>query len=73
MNYTVEALFDKKTFTLTYVLFDETSKDAIIIDPVLDYDIASSKLSCESVDNVFLALKNLKNISQKQKLLLGKI
>ncbi|MFZ9001965.1 MAG: MBL fold metallo-hydrolase [Bacteriovoracaceae bacterium] len=62
MNYTVEALFDKKTFTLTYVLFDETSKDAIIIDPVLDYDIASSKLSCESVDNVlnFVKTKELK-------------
>lgn len=44
--------FDRATFTLTYVLFDPESKDAVIIDPVWDYDPASSKTSTESIDQV---------------------
>ena len=50
----IEHLFDKDTFTLTYVVYDETSKDAIIIDPVLDFDPASGKISTHS----FLQLVN---------------
>lgn len=41
----VETFFDKDTFTLTYIVFDSQSKDAIIIDPVWDYDLAASRLS----------------------------
>ncbi len=52
MEYNIETFFDERTFTLTYVVYDEKSKDAVIIDPVLDYDIASSKLSSESVEKV---------------------
>jgi glyoxylase-like metal-dependent hydrolase (beta-lactamase superfamily II) len=52
MTRQVEAFFDEDTFTLTYVVFDEKTRDAIIIDPVLDYDPAASKLSCDSVEKV---------------------
>ncbi|MEM6533093.1 MAG: MBL fold metallo-hydrolase [Myxococcota bacterium] len=48
----IEAFFDKRTFTLTYVVYDEQSGDAVVIDPVLDYDPAASKTWTESVDNV---------------------
>lgn len=50
--------FDQDTFTLTYVLFDTVSKDAIVIDPVWDYDPASSKTSTESIDQVMEFLKD---------------
>lgn len=48
----IQHFFDERTFTLTYVVFDEKTKDAVIIDPVLDYDPAASKTWTESVDEV---------------------
>ena len=38
----IEAFYDKSTGTLTYVVYDNASKDAIVIDPVLDYEPQSS-------------------------------
>lgn len=57
MSRSVEVFFDKATFTLTYVIFDDKSRDAIIIDPVLDYDPASSTISCESMEKVIDFIK----------------
>ncbi len=48
----VLSFFDTDTSTLTYIVFDEKTKDAIVIDPVLDYDPESSKYRTESVDKV---------------------
>jgi glyoxylase-like metal-dependent hydrolase (beta-lactamase superfamily II) len=50
--HNVETFFDKATSTLTYVVYDVKTKDAVIIDPVLDYDPASGAISHESVDQV---------------------
>ena len=46
----VQALFDPATFTLTYVVFDETSGDAVVIDPVLDYDPLAGDTSSASLE-----------------------
>jgi glyoxylase-like metal-dependent hydrolase (beta-lactamase superfamily II) len=48
----IEPFFDERTFTLTYVVFDEATRDAVIIDPVLDYDPPSGKVWTESVERV---------------------
>jgi glyoxylase-like metal-dependent hydrolase (beta-lactamase superfamily II) len=48
----IEPFFDPRTFTLTYVVVDPVSRDAVIIDPVLDYDPASGTTWTESVDKV---------------------
>lgn len=48
----VKAFFDPRTFTVTYVVRDPATNDAIIIDPVLDYDPAASKVWAESVEQV---------------------
>jgi glyoxylase-like metal-dependent hydrolase (beta-lactamase superfamily II) len=45
----VHALYDAATYTLTYVVYDLKSKDAIVIDPVLDFDPASGKISEDSM------------------------
>jgi glyoxylase-like metal-dependent hydrolase (beta-lactamase superfamily II) len=50
MNIT--PFFDTRTFTVTYVVHDPTTRDALIIDPVLDYDPAGSKIWTESSDEV---------------------
>jgi glyoxylase-like metal-dependent hydrolase (beta-lactamase superfamily II) len=56
----VKEFFDKATWTLTYVVYDEMTKDAIVIDPVWDYDPASSKMSTESLDVVSLFVTDKK-------------
>ena len=62
MGLKVEAFPDEETSTITYVLFDENTKDAVIIDPVLNYDSFSSTISFESLDELmgFVSLKDLK-------------
>lgn len=63
MKPTVKEFFDKATWTLTYVVYDAQTKDAVVIDPVWDYDPASSKLSQNSAEEVFsFILKNSLNI-----------
>jgi glyoxylase-like metal-dependent hydrolase (beta-lactamase superfamily II) len=44
----IKTFFDNATFTLTYIVYNKNSKDAVIIDPVLDYDPASSHISNKS-------------------------
>jgi glyoxylase-like metal-dependent hydrolase (beta-lactamase superfamily II)/rhodanese-related sulfurtransferase len=48
----IQPFFDPGTFTLTYVVFDLDSRDAVVIDPVLDYDVVSSKTSTKSLEQV---------------------
>jgi len=57
----VETFYDPRTHTLTYVVFDPKTRDAVIIDPVLDYEPVGSKVFGESVDRVvrFVRLEDL--------------
>lgn len=48
----IEPFYDERTNTLTYVVFEEATRDAVVIDPVLDYEPAASKVWTESVDRV---------------------
>ncbi|MEM1348008.1 MAG: MBL fold metallo-hydrolase [Myxococcota bacterium] len=52
MSTEIKAFFDERTYTMTYVVFDPETRDAVVIDPVLDYDPASSKIWTESADEV---------------------
>jgi glyoxylase-like metal-dependent hydrolase (beta-lactamase superfamily II) len=45
----IKHFFDQETFTLTYAVSDEQSKDCIIIDPVLNYDSSTGTISDHSV------------------------
>jgi glyoxylase-like metal-dependent hydrolase (beta-lactamase superfamily II) len=48
----IEPFYDPRTSTLTYVVSDPATKDAVVIDPVLDFDPASGRVWTESVDRV---------------------
>lgn len=48
----IKPFYDDRTFTMTYVVYDPSTSDAVIIDPVLDYDPAASKVWTESADKV---------------------
>jgi glyoxylase-like metal-dependent hydrolase (beta-lactamase superfamily II) len=48
----VHHFFDPATCTLSYVVLDPATRDAVVIDPVLDYDPAASRTSTASVEAV---------------------
>jgi glyoxylase-like metal-dependent hydrolase (beta-lactamase superfamily II) len=48
----VQEFFDPRTSTLTYLVHDPATRDAVIIDPVLDYDPVASLVSTDSLDRV---------------------
>ncbi len=54
----IQHFFDNDTYTLTYVVFDAASKDAVIIDPVLDFDPASVKTSTQSIENLLTFVRD---------------
>ncbi len=51
-SYQTRAFFDEATWTLTYVVSDPDTGDAVVIDPVLDYDPLTSETSTHSADEV---------------------
>ena len=48
----IRSFYDKRTNTLTYVVHEPGSGEALVIDPVLDYEPAASKTFTESLDRV---------------------
>ena len=48
----IETIFDPRTYTLTYIVWDERSKDAVVIDPVLDFDPLAVRFFNETNDRV---------------------
>ncbi|AHZ86508.1 MBL fold metallo-hydrolase [Bdellovibrio bacteriovorus] len=60
MKLQIQHFFDSVTSTLTYVVYDQDTRDAVVIDPVWDYDPASGKLSTKSMDPVVAFVKEMK-------------
>jgi glyoxylase-like metal-dependent hydrolase (beta-lactamase superfamily II) len=52
MKPTVTPFHHQPTGTWTYVLVDEPSRGAVIIDPVLDYDWRSGRTGTKPADQV---------------------
>ncbi len=48
----IRSFFDEATKTVTYLVWDAATRDAAIIDPVLDYDHASGEIDTRSVEQV---------------------
>lgn len=53
----VQHFFDIETSTLSYVMYDEATKDAVVIDPVLDFDPSSGKITDTSVLSLIKFIK----------------
>lgn len=56
-NITIKAFFDQATYTVTYVINDKASKEAAVIDPVLNFKAASGKTSTENADQLIDYIK----------------
>ncbi|MBI1361329.1 MAG: MBL fold metallo-hydrolase [Alphaproteobacteria bacterium] len=48
----IQAFFDRKTSTVTYLVADPETKRAAIIDPVADFDPAPARLGYASIDAI---------------------
>lgn len=48
----IAGFFDEATFTVSYVVHDPATREAAIIDSVLDYDAASGRTSFTSADRI---------------------
>jgi glyoxylase-like metal-dependent hydrolase (beta-lactamase superfamily II) len=61
MAMEIETFYDPATYTLTFAVYDAATKDAVVIDPVLDYDPLGSATSTTSVEKLaaFVRAKGL--------------
>lgn len=48
----ITAFFDEPTNTISYLVADPATRDAAIIDPVLDFDVASGTVDVRSADRI---------------------
>jgi glyoxylase-like metal-dependent hydrolase (beta-lactamase superfamily II) len=48
----IQAFFDEATFTVSYLVADPETRDAAVIDPVMDFDIASGEADTHSADRM---------------------
>lgn len=54
---TVQPFFDPATWTVSYVVVDNATNHAAIIDPVLDFDLKSGRTSTVSADQLLAYVK----------------
>ena len=55
----VKSFFDKDTSTLSYVVYDKITRDCLVIDPVLNFDLEESSFSTQSIDQVYKFIKKI--------------
>jgi len=53
----VKAFFDDATFTVSYVVWDSDTRDAIVIDSVLDFDAKSGRTQTTSADAIIAFIR----------------
>ena len=51
-QHVIEAFFDEPTNTISYLVADPVSGEAAVIDPVLDFDLASGNADVRSADRI---------------------
>ncbi|MCP4803857.1 MAG: MBL fold metallo-hydrolase [Proteobacteria bacterium] len=55
----IETFFHDATWTLTYLVYDEASGDAFVVDPVLDFDPAPMAITTETTDALVERIEQL--------------
>ena len=48
----IEAFFDEATYTVSYLVADPETREAAVIDPVMDFDIASGEVDTRSAERM---------------------
>ena len=55
----VQGFFDDASNSVSYLVWDDATKDAVVIDPVLDFDRRDGRVSTKSADGILAAAEKL--------------
>ena len=59
-NFKIKGFFDEETSTISYVVYDTTSKKCAIIDSVLDFDFSSGTIDYHNAEKIISFIEKMK-------------
>ncbi len=59
-NFKIKGFFDKETSTISYVIYDMTSKKCAVIDSVLDFDFSSGTIDYHNAEKIISFIEKTK-------------
>ena len=59
-NFKIKGFFDEETSTISYVVYDLTSKKCAVIDSVLDFDFSSGTIDYHNAEKIISFIEKMK-------------
>ena len=59
-NFKIKGFFDEETSTISYVVYDMTSKKCAVIDSVLDFDFSSGTIDNHNAERIISFIEKMK-------------
>ena len=59
-NFKIKGFFDEETSTISYVVYDMTSKKSAVIDSVLDFDFSSGTIDYHNAEKIISFIEKMK-------------
>ncbi len=59
-NFKIKSFFDEETSTISYVVYDTTSKKCAVIDSVLDFDFSSGSIDYHNAEKIISYIEKMK-------------
>ena len=59
-NFEIKGFFDEETSTISYVVYDMTSKKCAVIDSVLDFDFSSGTIDYHNAEKIISFIEKMK-------------
>ena len=59
-NFKIKGFFDEETSTISYVVYDVTSKKCAVIDSVLDFDFSSGTIDYHNAEKIISFIEKMK-------------
>ena len=59
-NFKIKGFFDEETSTISYVVYDMTSKKCAVIDSVLDFDFSSGTIDYHNAEKIITFIEKMK-------------
>ena len=59
-NFKIKGFFDEETSTISYVIYDMTSKKCAVIDSVLDFDFSSGSIDYHNAEKIISYIEKMK-------------
>ena len=59
-NFKIKGFFDEETSTISYVVYDMTSKKCAVVDSVLDFDFSSGTIDYHNAEKIISFIEKMK-------------